>query len=138
MIFTAEFRGPGVRHHFDQDSPDEYGDLDMEHRSNRGFGGRGGRIILLGDGTEVLTDSDDIDMFDHAEADKDDHHDGKIEEIDSDEDVGRNEPEGTPGPQSASEKGLRLTESPSSTHTETSHGSGIELKGVSDGPVPKD
>jgi protein phosphatase 2C family protein 2/3 len=32
---------------------------------------RGGRIILLGDGTEVLTDSDDTDMFDNGEEDKD-------------------------------------------------------------------
>jgi protein phosphatase 2C family protein 2/3 len=30
-----------------------------------------GRIILLGDGTEVLTDSDDTEMFDHQEEDKD-------------------------------------------------------------------
>jgi protein phosphatase 2C family protein 2/3 len=36
------------------------------------FTGRsGGRIILLGDGTEVLTDSDDIDMFDNDEEEKD-------------------------------------------------------------------
>jgi protein phosphatase PTC2/3 len=39
----------------------------------KSFGGnqRGGRIILLGDGTEVLTDSDDTEMFDHGEEDKD-------------------------------------------------------------------
>ncbi|RMZ90562.1 hypothetical protein DV736_g2216, partial [Chaetothyriales sp. CBS 134916] len=54
----AEFRGPGVRHQFDQDSPEEY--EDMNHRRS-GFG-RNGRIILLGDGTEVLTDSDDADI----------------------------------------------------------------------------
>lgn len=30
-----------------------------------------GRIIFLGDGTEVLTDSDDAEMFDNAEEDKD-------------------------------------------------------------------
>lgn len=36
------------------------------------FGGtQKGRIILLGDGTEVLTDSDDTEMFDHQEEDKD-------------------------------------------------------------------
>jgi protein phosphatase 2C family protein 2/3 len=36
------------------------------------FGGnQRGRIILLGDGTEVLTDSDDTEMFDHSEEDKD-------------------------------------------------------------------
>jgi protein phosphatase 2C family protein 2/3 len=30
-----------------------------------------GRIILLGDGTEVLTDSDDTEMFDHGDEDRD-------------------------------------------------------------------
>ena len=39
----------------------------------KSFGGNNqrGRIILLGDGTEVLTDSDDTEMFDHADEDKD-------------------------------------------------------------------
>lgn len=38
----------------------------------KSFGGnQRGRIILLGDGTEVLTDSDDTEMFDHGEEDKD-------------------------------------------------------------------
>lgn len=38
----------------------------------KSFGGNPrGRIILLGDGTEVLTDSDDTEMFDHSEEDKD-------------------------------------------------------------------
>jgi protein phosphatase 2C family protein 2/3 len=38
----------------------------------KSFGGnQKGRIILLGDGTEVLTDSDDTEMFDHGEEDKD-------------------------------------------------------------------
>lgn len=62
---TAEFRGPGVRHTFD-DSGDDY-ELDLRNRAD---GGRSGRIILLGDGTEVLTDSDDTEIFDHDE-DKD-------------------------------------------------------------------
>ena len=52
-----------------EDSGDDY-DLDIDHR-NRGVGGRSGRIILLGDGTEVLTDSDETEMFDHEEEDKD-------------------------------------------------------------------
>ena len=62
---TAKFRGPGVRHTFD-DSGDDY-DLPR----NRGNGGRSGRIILLGDGTEVLTDGDDTGMFDHDDEDRD-------------------------------------------------------------------
>ena len=52
-----------------EDSGDDY-DLDLDRR-NRGVGGRSGRIILLGDGTEVLTDSDETEMFDHEEEDKD-------------------------------------------------------------------
>lgn len=35
------------------------------------MGGYKGRIIFLGDGTEVLTDSDDTEMFDNTEEDKD-------------------------------------------------------------------
>ena len=52
-----------------EDSGDDY-DLDPDQR-NRGVGGRSGRIILLGDGTEVLTDSNESEMFDHEEEDKD-------------------------------------------------------------------
>lgn len=71
----AEFRGPGVHHNFDDsDSGVE------EHRQggntggngrNFGIGGYKGRIIFLGDGTEVLTDGDDTEMFDNSEEDKD-------------------------------------------------------------------
>lgn len=41
-------------------------------QGNRAFpsSNQSGRIILLGDGSEVLTDSDDTEMFDHDE-DKD-------------------------------------------------------------------
>jgi protein phosphatase 2C family protein 2/3 len=41
--------------------------MDMDQRT-RMLGGRAGRVILLGDGTEVVTghgDDDDIDMDDH-------------------------------------------------------------------------
>jgi protein phosphatase 2C family protein 2/3 len=66
----AEFRGPGVHHNFD-DSDSGY-DVDSE-KSGRSFGigGYRGRIIFLGDGTEVLTDSDDTEMFDNSEEDRD-------------------------------------------------------------------
>ena len=67
-LLVAEFRGPGVRNHF-EDSGDDY-DMDLDSRT-RGMGGRSGRIILLGDGREILTDSDDTEMFDHGEEDKD-------------------------------------------------------------------
>ncbi|TEA21923.1 Protein phosphatase 2C-like protein 2 [Colletotrichum sidae] len=66
----AEFRGPGVHHNFD-DSDSGY-DVDTENKGKPfGIGGYKGRIIFLGDGTEVLTDSDDTEMFDNAEEDKD-------------------------------------------------------------------
>ncbi|RMZ78437.1 hypothetical protein DV737_g3886, partial [Chaetothyriales sp. CBS 132003] len=96
---AAEFRGPGVRHQFDQDSPDEY--EDMNHR--RGGFGRNGRIILLGDGTEVLTDSDEPDMFDHHDSPSalsaGQANAAKQATADTgDVESGRSEREGTPGP----------------------------------------
>lgn len=57
-----------MRHQF-EDSGDDF-DHDLERRT-RGLGGRSGRIILLGDGTEVLTDSDEQEIFDQDEEDKD-------------------------------------------------------------------
>lgn len=65
----AEFRGPGVHHNFD-DSDSGY-DVDMDQKLKSFGGNKRGRIILLGDGSEVLTDSDDTEMFDHGEEDKD-------------------------------------------------------------------
>lgn len=65
----AEFRGPGVHHNFD-DSDSGY-DVDMDNKMKSFGGNQRGRIILLGDGTEVLTDSDDTEMFDHGDEDKD-------------------------------------------------------------------
>lgn len=97
MEATAEFRGPGVRHRF-EDSGDDY-DLDLNQRT-RGIGGRSGRIILLGDGTEVLTDSDETEMFDHEEEDKDlDSQVTKGKAKSSEE--GRAERGETPGPETA-------------------------------------
>ena len=69
--------------------------MDMDHRT-RNLGGGAGRIILLGDGTEVLTDSAEGDMFDKAEEDKDLQSQvskGQASSTDS-----RNSREGTPGP----------------------------------------
>ncbi|KAH7350854.1 phosphatase 2C-domain-containing protein [Rhexocercosporidium sp. MPI-PUGE-AT-0058] len=63
------FRGPGVHHNFD-DSDSGY-DVDMDQKSKSFGGNQRGRIILLGDGTEVLTDSDDTEMFDRSEEDRD-------------------------------------------------------------------
>ncbi|KAH8821026.1 phosphatase 2C-domain-containing protein [Xylogone sp. PMI_703] len=63
----SEFRGPGVHHNFD-DSDSGY---DEETKIKTFINQTRGRIILLGDGTEILTDSDDTEMFDHVEEDKD-------------------------------------------------------------------
>lgn len=65
-LFAAEFRGPGVHHNFD-DSDSGY-DMDMAQGGgsrNIISGGRKGRIILLGDGSEILTGpEDDSDLID--------------------------------------------------------------------------
>lgn len=130
---AAEFRGPGVRHQFERDSPDEY-ELGLDNRS-RGFGGKNGRIILLGDGTEVLTDSDDAEMFDHSEEDKDTENQIKkrTQGSSNDEDSMRSEREGTPAPQF-----LQRTESPSSTQTEDSEKASSGVKESLNGPTKLD
>jgi protein phosphatase 2C family protein 2/3 len=66
----AKFRGPGVHHNFD-DSDGGSDDSDNKQSRTFGVGSYKGRIIFLGDGTEVLTDSDDAEMIDHTEEDKD-------------------------------------------------------------------
>lgn len=75
--------------------------MDMDQRT-KDFGGRSGRIILLGDGTEVLTDSAETstDMFDDAE-DKD--LESQVSKGQASTDDARGEREGTPGPFSADE-----------------------------------
>ena len=121
-----------MRHQFEHDSPDEY-ELDLDNRS-RGFGGKNGRIILLGDGTEVLTDSDDTDMFDHSEEDKDTENQvSKGTPATTDTESMRSEREGTPAPSS-----LQRTESPLSTQTEESDKAPPTLKPLSDGPVKQE
>jgi protein phosphatase 2C family protein 2/3 len=45
--------------------------MDSKLKSFGGNNNQRGRIILLGDGTEVLTDSDDTELFDPADEDKD-------------------------------------------------------------------
>lgn len=60
-----------MHHNFD-DSDSGY-DVDMDSKSKQ-FGAnqnQRGRIILLGDGSEVLTDSDDAEMFDRGDEDRD-------------------------------------------------------------------
>ncbi|KAK2834936.1 hypothetical protein FQN49_006768 [Arthroderma sp. PD_2] len=88
----ANFRGPGVRRQFDE-GPDGY--------DSTGQAGRSGRIILLGDGTEVLTDMGDEDMFDSADEDKDLESQIRREVTEETEESERKEREGTPGPQAS-------------------------------------
>lgn len=94
---TAEFRGPGVRHRF-EDSGDDY---DLGLPRSHGNGGRSGRIILLGDGTEILTDSDDTEMFDHEDEDKDLESQVTKDstKLNADNGDARSRREETPGPQ---------------------------------------
>jgi protein phosphatase 2C family protein 2/3 len=83
-------------------------DLDQRFRPNNGLGGR---IILLGDGTEISTDAPDNEMFDHEGEDKD---------LDSQVDkYNKEEPNG---------KAPQVTESPSSVQTEKSEASEHPLK----------
>ncbi|TQS33348.1 hypothetical protein Golomagni_06312, partial [Golovinomyces magnicellulatus] len=66
----AEFRGPGVHHNYDES--DSGYDMDTDNKGKSfGAAGHRGRIIFLGDGTEVLTGSDDTEMFDNADEDQD-------------------------------------------------------------------
>lgn len=101
----AEFRGPGVHHRVD-DSPDDI-DMDLDHRF-RPNSGLGGRIILLGDGTEISADAADSDMFDHDDEDKDLDsqvskfcEEGKSKGSNGDSETARNAREQTPGPTQA-------------------------------------
>lgn len=76
------------------------------------MGGRSGKIILLGDGTEVLTDSDDTEMFDHSEEDKDLDSQVNKNQAPASEDQ-RSEREGTPAPQSDRQQTSEPTEASS-------------------------
>lgn len=113
-----------------EDSGDDY-DLDLDKQGS-GFGGRSGRIILLGNGTEVLTDSDEQEVFDHEDDDRDlenqvSKHDANVSKETNDV---RNQREDTPGPPSSEATSAQKSpgsteasnpfESPSSTISETS------------------
>ena len=105
---TAEFRGPGVRRQFD-DNTDDF-DMDMDQRT-RGLGGRAGRIILLGDGTEVLTDSDEHEIMDH-ESEEEDLESHAVPGSDRPSEGNRSKREGTPGPEPATRDGSELPKTP--------------------------
>lgn len=139
---TAEFRGPGVRpgarHQFD-DSPDDY-DLDTDN-TRRGFGVKSGRIILLGDGTEVHADQDDEELFDATEDDKGVQNQVRASTADAGHDTGRSLREDTPGPELTHRNAIQSSEtvhtgpqvsaSPSAINADTSPGKGEESKAAS-------
>lgn len=95
-------------HHRTDDSADDI-DMDIDHRFRPSGGGR---IILLGDGTEISADSADNEMFDNDDEDKD--LESQVNKFNKD-DNSREAREGTPGPTTA-----QVTESPSSVQTEGS------------------
>lgn len=74
---------------------------------SRAFSVRQGRIILLGDGTEVISDQNEEELF------------NQTEEQDLANQVhptgSRNEREGTPGPQGKQDGATQISESPAST-----------------------
>ncbi|PWY83291.1 PP2C-domain-containing protein [Aspergillus sclerotioniger CBS 115572] len=121
-LLNAEFRGPGIRNQFEE-NPD---DFDMENDRARGFSVRSGRIILLGDGTELIPEQNDDELFDQAEEDQD-----LANQVRRDSpDAARNEREGTPGPQSKDTPradAAEISESPSTT----AEGSGTPQKPTS-------
>lgn len=89
---------------------------------SRGFGVRSGRIILLGDGTEVIPDQNEEELF---EEDKDLANQAQRELPDA----SRNEREGTPGPQTKNDASradestpASISESPLSTAADSSSG----------------
>ena len=120
---TAEFRGPGIHHRYD-DSGEDY-DMDMDQRTRHIAGMGGGRIILLGDGSEFSNESGDSDMFDQDEEDKDLESQvpkGEAGDADSGYTTERSKREETPGPHSKpdsdlSEKSKVSNEPPPAAHT---------------------
>jgi len=115
----ADFRGPGVHHNFD-DSDSGY-DVDMDQK--KGFGSnQRGRIILLGDGTEVLTDSDDTEMFDHSEEDRDLASQVHKGEVTGQEQESKSTPKENPAQTESQYKGVAEEVLPKSTESTIKEG----------------
>lgn len=142
----AEFRGPGVHHRFDASDEDEYMDMDQRTRL---IGGRGGRIILLGDGTEIHTgtgEDDDVDMEDRGEAEEADDSDieeqikkGQAESSNSgangETDASRAQREETPGPNRGADKKSEEKEQPKKDGGSSSTPEEPKMKAPTDGPA---
>lgn len=84
---------------------------------SRAFSVRSGRIILLGDGTEVIPDQNEEELFDQTE--DQDLANQVTPSTNAATDSTRNEREGTPGPQGQQGTGntaaTQISESPAST-----------------------
>lgn len=102
--------------------------MDMMDHKARSFG-HPGRIILLGDGTELTSSEVDSDMFDHDDEDNDlaeQIQKGAHDDDDLDASELRRQREGTPAPSGMPVLGEKVTaeptstDSPSSTKTEDS------------------
>ena len=141
----AELRGPGNRRRSDE-SENEY-EMDLDQRT-QGMGGRAGRIILLGDGTEVLTEGDDTQMFDHDEEDKDldaQVSRGHVEELDEEDERQRSQREATPAPESQSDASRAAdpnaakskTDAPDNSESSPIQASPISMKAVPDTTLPE-
>ena len=110
MDSTAEFRGPSFRDPASgfrdpyRDSYDEgANEDDMDIDRTRGFSVRSGRIILLGDGTEVITEQNEDNMFDHGDEEQEEEEEEEEGEEYEDQEhehehTTRNEREDTPAP----------------------------------------
>lgn len=90
---------------------------------SRAFSVRSGRIILLGDGTEVIPDQNEEELFDQTE--EQDLTNQVAPAQAETTDTTRNEREGTPGPQGQQATGndtasAQISESPDSKDQEKS------------------
>ena len=102
-------------HHRIDDSPDDIDmDLDQRFRPNNG---QGGRIILLGDGSEMSNETPDSDMFDHDDEDKD--LESQVNKYNK-EDANGNASKDQGTTASSQSSTAQVTESPSSVLTEKS------------------
>lgn len=111
--------------------------MDMDQRT-RLIGGRGGRVILLGDGTEIVTgtgDDDDVDMGEGEDLEDSDIEEqikkGQAESNNGETDSSRVQREGTPGPKSEEPK----QDSSSSKTESTSTPGEPKMKASSGGPA---
>ena len=90
----------------------------MDQRT-RGLGGRGGRIILLGDGHEPVMDTDEHEIMDHEDEEEDFESNAVSSSGSTSGGDSRSQREGTPGPEPAREgspiSATKVSTSPTAT-----------------------